>query len=187
MLDPCGDAMVAERNSIVKIRNAFVMAPRPGVPMSQWEELSSLIDTFEFHEHPDRFVWDLDMTGEFAVSSVRHYLDMVMLRTDGVKTRWNNFVPKKLNILMWRIAKNRIPTRMNLHDRGIELDSLLCPGCKTIGESAAHLFASCTELLPLWVRIASWLAVPPPSTMTIASLTRWADGLVLPPNSKKKF
>ena len=66
----------------------------------------------------------------------------------------------KLNILMWLVARDRIPTRLNLRDRGIDLDSLLCPGCNVTGESTAHLFVLCSEFSSIWQRVALWWGSP---------------------------
>ncbi|XP_045822165.1 uncharacterized protein LOC123915058 [Trifolium pratense] len=43
---------------------------------------------------------------------------------------------------MWRLAKNILPTRSNLHKKGITLD-LLCPLCSSEEESSQHLFLKC--------------------------------------------
>ncbi|KAL4580506.1 hypothetical protein LXL04_016702 [Taraxacum kok-saghyz] len=187
VLDPCAEVSVAQRNSIDKIRDAFVREPRSGVPMTQWDELQSLICEVELLDCPDRVVWELEPTGAFSVASVRHFLDNVNLGDSGVETRWNNFVPKKLNVLLWRIARDRIPTRLNLYDRGVDLDTLLCPVFRTIGESSSRLFSLCPELAPLWSRIAGWWAVGIPSPMSIASLVGWADVVALSVDSKKTF
>jgi hypothetical protein len=43
---------------------------------------------------------------------------------------------------MWRLAKNILPTRTNLHKKGITLD-LHCPLCFREEESSNHLFLKC--------------------------------------------
>ncbi|XP_045830934.1 uncharacterized protein LOC123922244 [Trifolium pratense] len=43
---------------------------------------------------------------------------------------------------MWRLAKNILPTRSNLHKKGINLD-LLCPLCFREEESSQDLFLKC--------------------------------------------
>ncbi|KAL4563807.1 hypothetical protein LXL04_027853 [Taraxacum kok-saghyz] len=186
MLDPCVVVSVAQRNSIDKIRDAFVMERRREVPMTQWDDLRSMIRIL-LHDCVDRVVWDLEATGNFSISSARKFLDTVCLGAAEVKTRWNAFVPLKLNILLWRIAKDRIPTRLNLCDRGIDLDMLLCPGCSTIGESANHLFAMCPEVVLIWHRIAMWWGVTVPMHMSISALIGWVDEVALSLYSKQSF
>ncbi|RHN71717.1 putative ribonuclease H-like domain, reverse transcriptase zinc-binding domain-containing protein [Medicago truncatula] len=46
---------------------------------------------------------------------------------------------------MWRLAKNILPTRSNLHKKGILLD-LQCPLCHDENESSHHLFLKCNLL-----------------------------------------
>ena len=80
-------------------------------------------------------------------------MDDVLVGNSGLVTRWNNLVLRKLNILMWRIARDRLPTRLNLRDKGIDLDSL-SRGCDGVGESTNHLFVECTTFVNIWHRIA---------------------------------
>ena len=154
--DPDPNAKVVDRNSPEKLLAAFGRVPRRGIPNSQWITLQGNLQEFIFSEVPDRVVWELDESGFFSVSSMRSCLDSFLLGSSGVPTRWNSLVPRKLNILLWRIFRDRIPTRLNLRDKDIDLDSLLCPVCMLTGESTEHLFSSCSDLCPLWHRIAVW-------------------------------
>ncbi|KAL4561637.1 hypothetical protein LXL04_033807 [Taraxacum kok-saghyz] len=65
---------------------------------------------------------------------------------DSLVTQWNSCIPRKINVLMWRMARDRLPTRLSLRDKGIDLHSLLCPICLCTGESSDHLFSKCEEL-----------------------------------------
>ena len=178
---------VEYRNTVDKIKGAFLVEPRPGAPTTQWIHLQSLINNFEFREVPDCYVWELDTSGMFSVASARRHIDLVLLGDSGVPTRWNTLVPKKINILMWRLTRDRLPTRLNLRDKGIELPSLLCPGCGFTGESAAHLFAMCSEFTPLWNKVAVWWGVELPDVISIHSLVHWADHTRLNVHAKKAF
>ena len=84
------------------------------------------------------------------------FLDGRSLFKGGSLTRWNNFIPIKLNILLWRIALVRIPTRNNFVSRGIVLDSNLCPVCSSSLETVEHVFANCVELRSIWSNISRW-------------------------------
>ncbi|PWA39142.1 RNA-directed DNA polymerase, eukaryota, Reverse transcriptase zinc-binding domain protein [Artemisia annua] len=178
---------LVDRNSPEKLLAAFGRVPRSGIPNSQWITLQGNLQEFIFSEVPDHVVWELDEFGVFSVTSMRSCLDSFLLGSSGVPTRWNTLVLRKLNILLWRIFRDRIPTRLNLRDKDIDLDSLLCPVCMQIGESTEHLFSSCSDLCPLWHRIAVWWGVPTPTEMTINSLVTWADDVALDAESKKVF
>ncbi|KAL4563252.1 hypothetical protein LXL04_027292 [Taraxacum kok-saghyz] len=102
-----------------------------------------------------------------------------------VWSRWSALVPRKINVLVCRIARDRIPTMLNLRDKGIDLDSCLCPVCDLVGESVVHLFAGCTLLSPIWSMIVSWWGVALPSEVTIRSLMEWGDNSGLEMESKR--
>ncbi|GKE11595.1 hypothetical protein Tco_1415146 [Tanacetum coccineum] len=105
--------------------------PRGGVETKQWKAISALIQAFIISREQDRLSWTLDCSDEFPVSFARYFLDGRSLFSGGISSRWNNFVPIKLNILLWRIALARIPTRDNLVSCEIILDSNLYPVCSS--------------------------------------------------------
>ena len=74
----------------------------------------------------------------------------------GPVTKWNNWVPIKLNILLWRIHNSIIPTRERLSVRGIMVYSILCPVCLSAVETIDHIFGGCSHLIEVWYRIAIW-------------------------------
>ncbi|GJY87219.1 RNA-directed DNA polymerase, eukaryota, partial [Tanacetum coccineum] len=187
LLDPDPDAKVVERNSLEKLLAAFGREPRSSTPNSQCITLQDSLHAFSFSEAPDRMVWDLAESGVFYVSSMRSCLDSFLLGSSRVPTRWNTLVPRKLNILLWSIFRDIIPTLLNLRDRDIDLDSLLCHVCMQIGESTEHLFSSCPDLCHLWHKIAGWWGVTTPTEMTVKSLVTWADDIALDVGSKHVF
>ena len=120
----------------------------------------------------DRLGWDLDASDEFSVSSMRHFLDEYFLFTGENSTRWNNYVPIKLNILLWRISLTRIPTRENLGGKGIIIDSSLCPTCLEVPETVGHVFAGCKEVVDIWDLISRWWDVVVPYSCSMDSLIK---------------
>lgn len=62
-----------------------------------------------------------------------------MLSESGVQeTLWSKLVPKKVNIFVWRAQRGRLPVRVELDRRGVDLDAVLCPSCNNFVESCAH-------------------------------------------------
>ena len=47
----------------------------------------------------DRWVWNLESTGEFSAASIRRIIDEMRLPNIGDMTRWVKYVPIKVNIL----------------------------------------------------------------------------------------
>lgn len=62
----------------------------------------------------DRLGRLLDVFDVLAVLSTHAFLDSGMLVTGGMKAQWNNWVPVKLNILMWHINLDSILTKKRL-------------------------------------------------------------------------
>ena len=54
-------------------------------------------------------------------------------------SRWNKLIPIKVNIASWRFENRRVPTRVNLDHRGIDLDSVRCPICDEDLETEEHI------------------------------------------------
>ncbi|GJY95555.1 RNA-directed DNA polymerase, eukaryota, reverse transcriptase zinc-binding domain protein [Tanacetum coccineum] len=65
-------------------------------------------------------------------------------------TCWNRSIPIKVNVFLWRVMLNKLPTRVNLDRRGIDVDSLICPICHEDVE---------TELdVPFCANISEWFS-----------------------------
>ncbi|GJX87694.1 RNA-directed DNA polymerase, eukaryota, reverse transcriptase zinc-binding domain protein, partial [Tanacetum coccineum] len=55
-----------------------------------------------------------------------------------------------VNIFMWRMLLDRLPHRLNLSSRGLDIDSILCPVCFEHVESNSHAFFSCSAASNIW-------------------------------------
>ncbi|GAU30447.1 hypothetical protein TSUD_392600 [Trifolium subterraneum] len=71
---------------------------------------------------------------------------------------WHPQVSLKVSILVWRLLRDRLPTKSNLITRGIlPAAAHLCVfGCEE-AESAPHLFLSCSTFGSLWPLVSSWI------------------------------
>nr|GEZ51679.1 RNA-directed DNA polymerase, eukaryota [Tanacetum cinerariifolium] len=56
----------------------------------------------------------------FSVASVRGLVDSVILDNGHDATPWNQYLPIKVNVFVWRLMLNRLPSRVNLDRRNIE-------------------------------------------------------------------
>ncbi|GKE47580.1 RNA-directed DNA polymerase, eukaryota, reverse transcriptase zinc-binding domain protein [Tanacetum coccineum] len=92
---------------------------------------------------PDSCMWSLSDDGLFSVAVTRRHIDQVILPSVNIATRWNNVLPKKVNIFIWRLRLDRLPHRLNLSKRGLEIDFISCPICNNHVESNNHIFFSC--------------------------------------------
>ncbi|GJV76117.1 reverse transcriptase domain, reverse transcriptase zinc-binding domain protein [Tanacetum coccineum] len=87
----------------------------------------------------DRWRWALHESGDFTVKELTKLVEEKILdvNIEGDATIWNKWVPKKVNIFVWRALKGRLLVREELDKRGIDLDTLLCPSCGDVVESCS--------------------------------------------------
>ncbi|PWA98432.1 reverse transcriptase zinc-binding domain-containing protein [Artemisia annua] len=96
-----------------------------------------------------KWKWEFELDGLFSVRSARKIIESSLLTTGNIVTRWCKNVPIKVNILMWRLMWDRLPTRMNLADKDIDIPSVLCPICNYEFDSSDHVFFKCDTAVQL--------------------------------------
>ncbi|GLT47053.1 hypothetical protein SLA2020_207750 [Shorea laevis] len=81
------------------------------------------------------------------------------------KLIWNQYVPSKVSVFIWRLLLNRLPSKDNLILRGVkDLSNSNCVLCGAEMEDINHLFAKCRKVQLLWSKICFWWGfsfVPP--------------------------
>nr|GEY88525.1 RNA-directed DNA polymerase, eukaryota [Tanacetum cinerariifolium] len=116
---------------------------RGGVEAHQLDLLQNLIGPTILTNLEDRWVWDLNGEGVFHVKDLRNLLDESFLPKDTTATRWVKSIPIKINVIAWKVYLDRLPTRLNLIRRGVQVPSLSCPVCNAAYEDMSHLLSSC--------------------------------------------
>ncbi|GJZ01674.1 hypothetical protein Tco_0519635 [Tanacetum coccineum] len=75
----------------------------------------------------DTCSWNIATGGIFSVGVTRNHIDNHMLPSAVSHTRWNNVLPRKVNIFVWRFLLVRLPHRLKLwnecYDNEDELQS----------------------------------------------------------------
>ncbi|KAK9058221.1 hypothetical protein SSX86_023061 [Deinandra increscens subsp. villosa] len=130
---------------------------RGGVESEQFVNLLERLSSYNFSNIDDKWSWCLDGDSEFSVKRVRKYIDNQYLPKGNLPTKWLKYVPKKVNITVWRILLDRLPTRLNLSKRGLELESIMCPICYSKAESITHLLGDCSFFTKIMARVKTWL------------------------------
>ncbi|GAU49524.1 hypothetical protein TSUD_407570, partial [Trifolium subterraneum] len=103
-------------------------------------ESQTLLLTISLQAHSlDRWLWRPDVDGGYTVRGAYQILtaqDVVPLDA-AIGLIWHPQVPLKVSILVWRLLRDRLPTKVNLSYRGILPvgDSLCVSGCGAV-ESA---------------------------------------------------
>ena len=72
---------------------------------------------------------------------------------------WKLKISAKSSVFAWRLIRDRLPTKLNLRRRQVEVSELLCPFFSNHEEDAAHLFFNCSKILPLWWESLSWINI----------------------------
>ncbi|GKB87576.1 RNA-directed DNA polymerase, eukaryota, partial [Tanacetum coccineum] len=92
--------------------------------------------------------------GEYSVSSARSYIDDLLLPT-----------------------VDKLPTRLNLSLRGIDIPSIICPICSLAGESCSHILFSCSMARLLWRKAARWWDFNIPEFLSYEDWIAWFDSI----------
>jgi len=110
----------------------------------------------------DRWQWHLETSHVFSVHSAYNMLTSqpTTASTVAVSALWSKDVPLKVVLLVWRLFRDRLPTKDNLLRRGvISYDSRLCvAGCDS-KETSSHLFLHCNSFGSVWHLISRWLGI----------------------------
>ncbi|XP_024963591.1 uncharacterized protein LOC112503833 [Cynara cardunculus var. scolymus] len=113
--------------------------------------------------------WILSEGGVFSVKTCRGMIEEGILQSDGSFTKWNKLEPAKVNMLIWRLSKSRLPTRYNLYLKGVRMSSVLCPCCLSHTETEAHLLFGCSSTKVIGAYVKNWWSGFP------CQATNWAE------------
>ncbi|PWA75951.1 reverse transcriptase domain, Reverse transcriptase zinc-binding domain protein [Artemisia annua] len=119
-------------------------------------ELESLVSNLHLSNEDDKWECLLDGSRVFSVKGMRKLIINSSFPTNEPRTRWNKLVPIKVNIASWRMENQRIPTRVNLDYRGIDLHSVRCPVCDDDLETEEHILVKCVVAKNTWAEILKW-------------------------------
>ncbi|GKC48496.1 RNA-directed DNA polymerase, eukaryota [Tanacetum coccineum] len=115
--------------------------------------------------------------GVFTVGETRKHIDNAILLAMDSSTRWNKFLPRKINVFMWRLSLDRLPHRFNLFRRGFDIVSILCPICLKTAETKDHVFSKCEVASDVWRLVRIWCDISNSNLSSIAAWLEWTDGL----------
>ncbi|GKC68524.1 putative RNA-directed DNA polymerase, eukaryota, reverse transcriptase zinc-binding domain protein [Tanacetum coccineum] len=153
----------------------FRRPPRGGIESFQLSDLKLLVGSIVLSENRDSWLWSLDVSKGFFVASVRSLMESHTLDVGNLVTRWNKNVPIKVNVFLWRLSLNKLPSRMNLDRKGIDADSFLCPTCQDDVETVNHIFFNCDLAKRLWALLARWWDLDFPFCENISEWHSWLD------------
>ena len=180
MLDIDKNCSIASRVPLVDWNTVFRRVPRGGAESVQYNALKDVIGSVSLSDKIDSWKWSLDGCNSFSVASVRNMVDSQTLDMDLVATRWNRLILIKVNVFLWKLKLNRLPSRVNLDRKGIDIGSILCPICTNDIESVNHIFFNCGLAQDLWGLLANWWALDIPFCANISEWYDWLDSPSVP-------
>ncbi|GJU97297.1 RNA-directed DNA polymerase, eukaryota, reverse transcriptase zinc-binding domain protein [Tanacetum coccineum] len=155
-LDNYKQITVVEKINHASMVDTFCRPPRGGAEEEQLDFLLSRMDGLILTNIPDRCVWSLEATCEFSVKSIRQLIDDSILPKEEVAIRWVKVMPIKINVFAWRVRLDKLPTRLNLSIKGIDILTIVCPLCHAYVESGSHIFFFCPMAHHLWRKLMRW-------------------------------
>ncbi|XP_022041233.2 uncharacterized protein LOC110943809 [Helianthus annuus] len=127
-----------------------------GVEALEFQHLTSMLAGTSAGVGRDRWQWKLDPSLLFSVASVKQTLQCHNRPDPNYVVEWNNWIPKKVGVVVWRAEKERLPTRAALAKRGITIQSLECIICSEYPETSDHLLVSCEYAQIVWQIMFQW-------------------------------
>ncbi|GKA04369.1 RNA-directed DNA polymerase, eukaryota, reverse transcriptase zinc-binding domain protein [Tanacetum coccineum] len=134
---------IANRLSLPDWGTSLRRKPNGGVESCQFLVLQTVITDVVLSDEQVSWQWSLNVSVGFSVSFVRSLIDAHILDVSCTATRWNPCIPIKVNVFLWRLLLNKLPSRVNLDRKGIDVVSILCPICQEDVETANHIFFTC--------------------------------------------
>ncbi|GKD11633.1 RNA-directed DNA polymerase, eukaryota, reverse transcriptase zinc-binding domain protein, partial [Tanacetum coccineum] len=169
------NCLIANRISLIDWSDILRCNPRGGAVQSQFDATLSAIENVTLSDKSDSWQWLVNGCNGFSVASARSLVDSFFLDGDTIATRWNRFIPIKVNVFLWRLNLNKFPTRVNLDRKGIDIGSILCPTCQGDVETVNHTFFNCVLAKDLWTLMANWWELDIP---IFANIFEWYAWLV---------
>ncbi|GJV06066.1 RNA-directed DNA polymerase, eukaryota [Tanacetum coccineum] len=157
-----------------------------GTNANHLASLYNQLSDFSLNNSEDTWIWSFG-TSTFSVKSTHEHIDHCSLPNGGFETRWNRLLPKKINIFIWRVLRDRLPSRWNLSRKGVDVVSLSCPVCDCGIETIHHSLWFCSLATTVWNRVLVWLDLPSPNLANIQDLYSWLDDLHISSNRRATF
>ena len=80
---------------------------------------------------------------------------------------WKIKTPSKFLMFAWRLLWDRLPTKVNLRARQVQILDLTCPFCRRGEETASHIFIHCIKTQPIWWETMNWINMQGPLPWSI--------------------
>ncbi|GKE62814.1 RNA-directed DNA polymerase, eukaryota, reverse transcriptase zinc-binding domain protein, partial [Tanacetum coccineum] len=175
LLDSDRNCNVVNRVSLLDWSQVLRRTPRGGIEATQFADLKCRIGDVTLSNHNDAWNWSPNTTKGFSVALARSLVDSHILEVSLIATRWNGCIHIKVNIFLWKLLLNKLPSRINLDRKGIDIPSILCPNCQEDVETVNHIFFTCEMASTLWSMLANWWEVDIPLCANMEDWISWLE------------
>ena len=79
---------------------------------------------------------------------------------------------------------DRIPTRMAISNRGMELNDIMCPICGVEPENGVHIFSRCNVARSVWELVFRWLQLAKEGDFNPREMFCWLEDYRASANKK---
>ncbi|KAJ0589978.1 putative reverse transcriptase zinc-binding domain-containing protein [Helianthus annuus] len=140
---------------------AWKRGTRSDAERSQHAELTEVLKNISLKENEDIWKWNSRPNEELTVAVIRDAISRTSLEANDMEWKfWNRWAPPKVNLFVWRAAKNKIPVKMELFRRGINIEDMRCSRCGRDEETIDHLLVDCVMAQATWWNVKNWLKLP---------------------------
>ncbi|XP_022031336.1 uncharacterized protein LOC110932299 [Helianthus annuus] len=139
--------------------------------LSELHSLNEALKNYQLGQGSDSWCWIMDNSGSFSVSGVKEKLQRAIFPDLNLTFEWNNWSPKKVNFMIWRLIQDKLPTYAALARRNVIVQDNCCKMCGEEVESALHLFASCSIADQIWEFISRWCRIRRVYALELKDLT----------------
>ncbi|XP_071713453.1 uncharacterized protein [Rutidosis leptorrhynchoides] len=155
-----------------------------GRSLDELMQLQNSLQTVQFaNSGIDSWKWHWDCSGTFNTSEMSKRIHEKLLNSSlqDLETVRNKYVPKKIEIFAWRSIRKRIPTRVELDKKSIDLDSVRCPICDDDLETVDHALVFCKFASDIWLKVFEWWNLNAVSIFSVEEIFK--DSCPLPVSS----
>ncbi|GJT35075.1 RNA-directed DNA polymerase, eukaryota, reverse transcriptase zinc-binding domain protein [Tanacetum coccineum] len=96
-------------------------------------------------------------------------------------------IARKVNIFMWRLSLDRLPHRLNLSLREMDILAISCSSCNANVEYANHIFFECIIASDLWKLVYRWCEIPFVQALSIEAFKDWLSSWHAPKEKKHRL
>ncbi|XP_022041625.1 uncharacterized protein LOC110944221 [Helianthus annuus] len=152
---------ISVSGGLISVKWDWLRQPSSLGEVAELQGCSVLLEGLHMSDSRDKWRWTPCASGIYSTQSFKALSIDPELPRCFFSVKGSRWVPTKCNILVWRAALDRLPTKQALLRRNISVGSGLCGLCSEATESVDHLFTGCLPAIRLWSKFSAWVRLHP--------------------------